>query len=255
MHERAAATDNLRLWAVIPAAGIGRRMRSDIPKQYLPLDEHTVIERTLQRISMRAAISEIVVVLAQDDPYWQKQNLGWVAKPLTTVVGGKERSDSVLCGLQALAGRAHDEDWVLVHDAARPCVRVADIQLLINHCQADAVGGLLAVPVRDTMKQAGPGNRVDGTVSRERLWHALTPQMFRYGKLLRALQQAQRQGQAITDEAMALELAGMQPLLVEGHADNIKITRPEDLTLAAFYLREQGEQDMYVFDVGIEDGG
>lgn len=255
MQERASVSDSLRLWAVIPAAGLGRRMRSDIPKQYLPLDEHTVIERTLQRLSMQPAIVEIVVVLAQDDPYWKKQHLGWVAKPLTTVVGGKERSDSVLCGLQALAGRAHDDDWVLVHDAARPCVRLADIQLLINQCQTDAVGGLLAIPVRDTIKQAGAGNRVESTVSRERLWHALTPQMFRYSKLLRALQQAQRQGLAITDEAMAMEVAGMQPLLVEGHSDNIKITRPEDLTLAAFYLRDQGEQDLYLFDVGMEDGG
>jgi 2-C-methyl-D-erythritol 4-phosphate cytidylyltransferase len=247
--------EKLRCWVVIPAAGSGRRMRSEIPKQYLPLDDHSVLEHSLHRISLIPAVVEIVVSLASDDPYWTNQRLDRVASPVTTVVGGKERSDSVLSGLRALATRAEADDWVLVHDAARPCVRPSDIQRLISQCRSEAVGGLLAIPVRDTMKQADAEGRVERTVARDRLWHALTPQMFRYGPLVRALESAQQQSVAITDEAMAMELAGFSPRLVEGHADNIKITRPEDLSLAAFYLREQGEQGVYLFDDGMEDGG
>ena len=255
MSESASQTQGTHFWVIVPAAGIGRRMRSEIPKQYLTLDGHSVLEHSLHRMSLYPAITEIIVALAEDDPYWKKQHLDLVARPVKTIVGGKERSDSVLNGLRSLTDRAEDNDWVLVHDAARPCVRVTDIQRLIDQCQTDDVGGLLAMPVRDTMKQANDDGYVEQTVARERLWHALTPQMFRYGKLLRALEQAQHQGIPVTDEAMAMELAGMQAKLVEGHADNIKITRPEDLTLAAFYLREQGEQGIYLFDDGMEDGG
>lgn len=255
MSENASGSPSTCFWVVIPAAGLGRRMRSDIPKQYLPLDGHTVLEHSLHRVSLLPAVAEIVVVLAKDDPYWAKQHLDWVARPVTTVVGGKERSDSVLSGLRALASRADNNDWVLVHDAARPCVRPSDIQRLISDCRADDVGGLLAMPVRDTMKLADAQQQVEKTLSRDRLWHALTPQMFRYGKLMQALEQVQQKGIPVTDEAMAIELAGMRAKLVEGHTDNIKITRPEDLTLAAFYLREQGEQGVYLFDDGMEDGG
>jgi len=255
MSVSAPATQATQFWAVIPAAGIGRRMRSDIPKQYLPLAGRSVLAHSLRRISLHPAVVEIVVVLAKDDPYWTTQNLDQVARPVTTVVGGKERSDSVLNGLQALAGRAREDDWVLVHDAARPCVRVADIQRLIDECTQDAVGGLLAMPVRDTMKQADNEGRVATSVARERLWHALTPQMFRYHELVQALQKAQQQGVAVTDEAMAMELNGGHPRLVEGHSDNIKITRPEDLDLAAFYLQQQGERGLALFDDGMADGG
>jgi 2-C-methyl-D-erythritol 4-phosphate cytidylyltransferase len=255
MSESNSDSQSTRFWGVIPAAGIGRRMRSEVPKQYLPLDGHSVLEHSLHRISLHPAIVEIVVALAKDDPYWEKQHLDLVARPITIVEGGKERSDSVLSGLRALAKRAHDNDWVLVHDAARPCVRVGDIQNLINQCRTDAVGGLLAIPVRDTMKQADANGHVEKTVARDTLWHALTPQMFRYGKLVQALELAHQKGIQVTDEAMAIELAGMKAKLVEGHADNIKITRPEDLTLAAFYLREQGEQGLYLLDDGMEDGG
>ena len=240
---------------MVPAAGIGRRMRNEIPKQYLPLNGHTVLEHSLQRVSLHPMITEIVVALAADDPYWHKLHLDLVARPVKTVIGGKERSDSVLSGLHALDGRAQENDWVLVHDAARPCVRVGDIQTLVNACANDPVGGLLAIPVHDTMKLADPEGRVESTVARERLWHALTPQMFRYGKLVQALEQARQDGVAVTDEAMAMELAGMRARLVEGHADNIKITRPEDLNLAAYFLREQGEQGLYLFEDGMEDGG
>jgi 2-C-methyl-D-erythritol 4-phosphate cytidylyltransferase len=255
MSESVAQTQDMNLWVIVPAAGIGRRMRSEIPKQYLALDGHSVLEHSLQRLALLPGVSEIIVVLAPDDTFWPKQRLDLISHTLTTVVGGKERCDSVLSGLRALADRAQTDDWVLVHDAARPCVRVSDIQQLVDQCRLDPVGGLLAMPVRDTMKRADASGRVEKTVAREQLWHALTPQMFRYDKLVRALEQAQQQNVHVTDEAMAMELAGMQAKLVEGHADNIKITRPEDLALAAFYLREQGEQGLSVFYDGMEDGG
>lgn len=250
-----SATQPVRFWVVIPAAGVGRRMRSDIPKQYLPLAGRSVLSHSLQRMSQHPAIAEIVVVLAGDDPYWPQQQMQWVSRPVTTVIGGKERSDSVMCGLQALAGRASDYDWILVHDAARPCVRVEDIQQLIETCSTDEHGGLLAMPVRDTMKRADDDARVSKTVSREHLWHALTPQMFRYRDLVQALEQAQQRGVVVTDEAMAMELFGRQPRLVEGHSDNIKITRPEDLALAAFYLQSQGELGLELIADGLQDDG
>jgi 2-C-methyl-D-erythritol 4-phosphate cytidylyltransferase len=255
MAESASDSTRTRYWVIVPAAGSGRRMRSEIPKQYLPLDGRTVLEHALHRLSQHPEITEIIVVLAEDDTLWAKRHIDWVARPITTVVGGKERSDSVLNGLRALASRAHENDWVLVHDAARPCVRAGDIQLLINQCRRDEIGGLLAMPVRDTMKQADAAGRSEKTIARDQLWHALTPQMFRYGKLMHALELVQQQGVIVTDEAMAMELAGMHARLVEGHGDNIKITRPEDLSLAAFYIREQGEQGINLFDDGMEDGG
>jgi 2-C-methyl-D-erythritol 4-phosphate cytidylyltransferase len=144
-----------------------------------------------------------------------------------------------LNALQELSTHASDEDWVLVHDAARPCVRTEDIARLIAQLTDDPVGGLLAVPVRDTMKRASSNQRVISTETREGLWHALTPQMFRFGKLRHALEQAIEDEALVTDEASAMELAGNEPLLVEGHADNIKVTRPEDLALATFYLQQQ----------------
>lgn len=255
MSETATSTQGIHYWVIVPAAGIGRRMRSEIPKQYLSLNGQSVLEHSLHRLSLYPAITEIVVALAEDDPYWKKQRLETVARPVTSIAGGRERSDSVLNGLRALASRARENDWVLVHDAARPCVRVTDIHRLVSQCQSDTVGGLLAIPVRDTMKLADADGRVEETMARERLWHALTPQMFRYGRLLQALEQAQQKGVQVTDEAMAMELAGQKARLVEGHADNIKITRPEDLSLASFFLREQGEQGLELFEDGMEDGG
>jgi len=230
-------------------------MGAEIPKQYLSLAGHSVLEHTLHRLSMIPALSGILVVLGPDDTYWKHQRLDWVARPVDTVVGGETRSDSVLNGLLALASRASESDWVLVHDAARPCVRPRDIQTLISSCRDDPSGGLLARPVNDTMKQSDASGRVAATVARAHLWHALTPQMFRYGKLLHALQQARALGLEVTDEAMAMEAAGMPGRLVEGHADNIKITRPEDLALAEYYLRVQGEPGLYDQDDGMEDGG
>lgn len=228
-----------RLWAVVPAAGSGRRMRAERPKQYLSLGKRTVIEHSLDALCAIDDICGIVVALTEADPYWPELDIQ-TPRPLLTAPGGAERAASVANALAVLAAQADEQDWVLVHDAARPCVRTADLEKLIATLRDDPVGGLLAVPVRDTMKQAGIEARAERTVDRSRLWHALTPQMFRLGALRAALAEASAQGLQVTDDASALELTGRQPRLVEGHADNIKITRPEDLALAEFFLTQQG---------------
>ena len=225
------------IWVIIPAAGVGRRMGTNTPKQYLLLNEKTVIEHTLDVFNTHDSISEIVIAVSKEDEYWPSLDLH-LSKPLHKVSGGKERCDSVLNGLKFLEDKAENNDWVLVHDAARPCLRKEDLTLLLETLQEHEVGGILAVPVRDTMKRSVSENIIKETVERENLWHALTPQMFRYGLLKDALVSALNNNEVITDEASAIELAGYQPVLVEGHADNLKITRPEDLALAAFFLRQ-----------------
>lgn len=225
------------IWVIIPAAGVGRRMGTDTPKQYLLLNEKTVIEHTLDVFNTHDSISEIVVAVSKEDEYWSGLNID-LSKPLHIVNGGEERCDSVLNGLKFLENKAEVNDWVLVHDAARPCLRNEDLTLLLETLEENEVGGILAVPVRDTMKRSIGENIIKETVERENLWHALTPQMFRYGLLKDALVSALNNNEVITDEASAIELAGYQPILVEGHSDNLKITRPEDLALAAFFLRQ-----------------
>ncbi|MDH5601149.1 MAG: 2-C-methyl-D-erythritol 4-phosphate cytidylyltransferase [Gammaproteobacteria bacterium] len=226
------------IWVIIPAAGVGRRMGSATPKQYLLLNDKPVLEHTLNIFMAHDAVSEIVVAVSKEDEYWATLSIS-NQKPVLLAEGGKERSDSVLNGLKYIESQANDDDWVLVHDAARPCLRKEDLSLLIDSLSTHSVGGILAVPVRDTMKRAvAKTNLINKTVDRDDLWHALTPQMFRYKMLKDALEMALRKDQEITDEASAIELAGFQPKLIEGHADNIKITRPEDLELAAFFLRQ-----------------
>ena len=232
------------IWVIIPAAGIGSRMQTDIPKQYLTLNDKTVLEHTIKIFKSAEFISEIIVAVSKDDEYWPGLELN-TDKRIQTVEGGEERCHSVLNALIFLLDKAQTDDWVLVHDAARPCLRARDLNLLIDKLKDHDIGGILAMPVRDTMKRSGkrPDAKYDvlieETVDREGLWHALTPQMFRFGLLYNAIQEAFSQGKLITDESSALELAGYHPVLVEGHADNIKITHPDDLALAAFYLREQ----------------
>lgn len=230
----------IRYWAVVPAAGVGRRMGAAIPKQYLPLAGCTVIEHTLDTLINHPRIDGAVVAIGVEDSWWKTLGLR-TTKPLIQVAGGIERGYSVLNALHALEERASPHDWVLVHDAVRPCVRKADIDLLIDTLHDDPVGGLLALPVRDTLKRADPAGRVSITVDRSHLWHALTPQMFRLGVLIGALHSALERGLPVTDDASALEAMEIAPRLVEGHADNIKITRPEDLLLAEFYLAHAGD--------------
>jgi 2-C-methyl-D-erythritol 4-phosphate cytidylyltransferase len=224
-----------KYWAIVPAAGVGKRMNADKPKQYLPLLGKTVIEQTLTRLLRANVFSKIVVAISAEDPYWSDLAIAQHSTVLRAE-GGKERADSVLSGLQAIRHLADDNDWVLVHDAARPCVSVAEIHHLIQTLKDDAVGGILALPSADTLKRVDSATILE-TIDRTQIWRALTPQMFPYGLLRHALQ-SNAGNPAITDEASALELQGLQPKIVEGYPTNIKITRPEDLALAQFYLEQ-----------------
>jgi len=228
---------SVRCWALVPAAGVGKRMGSVIPKQYLSLAGQPVIVHALTTLLEHPCIAGLVVAIGAEDEWWPTVAAEFrTAKPLRVVAGGAERCHSVLNGLEALWEWATPSDWVLVHDAARPCLIAEDLNRLLAALMNDPVGGLLAVPVRDTLKQADVAGRIAATVDRSRLWHALTPQMFRLGMLREVLRAALARGLLVTDEAAALEAAGFAPRLVEGRADNLKITRPEDLALAEFYL-------------------
>jgi 2-C-methyl-D-erythritol 4-phosphate cytidylyltransferase len=228
---------NRRFWSIVPAAGVGSRMAASRPKQYLGLAGKTVIEQTLETLLSEAKLEAIVVAISAEDGYWASINRRLPSRVLT-VAGGKERADSVLSGLRFLADRADDNDWVLVHDAARPCVSQEEISRLIEQLKDDPLGGILALPVYDTLKKVKQG-AVETTVDRQEIWRALTPQMFRFGLLKQALEKALESGATITDEASAIEQLGYQPKLVEGEPENIKITRPADLSLAAFYLENR----------------
>lgn len=204
-------------------------MRADRPKQYLRLGGQTILEHTLDCFLDHPQLRALVVCVADDDPYWPDLKCARDVR-VHRAAGGLERADSVLSGLLKLSELgAHDVDWVLVHDAARPNLVLEDLNRLLMSLADDPVGGLLAVPARDTLKRAGPDGRVQETVDRSVIWQAFTPQMFRLGSLRAALADALVSGVAVTDEASALEWAGHYPRLVEGRADNLKITRPEDL--------------------------
>lgn len=222
------------LWCVVPAAGRGARVGGDIPKQYLPLAGEPLVRHTLERLAAHPRIAGLMVVLGAGDARWP----GWdriAGKPVRTTVGGAERCDSVLAGLESLPAEVAREDFVLVHDAARPCVRAADIERLIA-LAVPAGGGLLGAPLRDTLKRADAAGHSRGTEPREERWRAFTPQMFRRGELAGALRAAAAAGLKVSDEAMAMEHAGFAPLLVEGAEDNIKVTTAADFALAEFLL-------------------
>jgi len=229
-------TDSTKLWAVVPAAGVGKRMQADRPKQYLLLAGKTVLEQTLNRLLQADVFSAIAVAVSKEDPYWPELECS-KNKKVITAAGGKERADSVLSALKSLREQASDDDWVLVHDAARPCLTGTDIHFLIESLKNDDVGGILALSSHDTLKNVD-GINITETIDRRGIWRALTPQMFRYGMLKSALEAAEG-NPAVTDEASALEMQGFQPKIVEGRPDNIKITRPEDLALAQFYMEQQ----------------
>jgi 2-C-methyl-D-erythritol 4-phosphate cytidylyltransferase len=226
-------------WAIVPAAGIGRRFGGDIPKQYLNVAGRPLIEHTLRALLRHPGIDAAMVAIAPDDPYWA----GWrelEGKPIYTCMGGTERADSVLAALLALPQTVDEDQWVLVHDAARPCVPAMDLTRLIALGQADPVGALLAAPVRDTIKSCDPATmHVKRTEPRETLWRALTPQMFRRGGLTRALRTAIKAGVVVTDEAMAMERLRLKALLVEGSDENIKVTTPADLALVEALLKRK----------------
>src|SRR5690606_8382917 len=221
-------------WAVVPAAGRGTRFGGPTPKQYLPLAGKPVIAHALEAVLAHPRVAGAVVALAADDELWP----GWrelAGKPVLRCEGGSERADAVLAALRAVPG-AGDETLVVVHDAARPNHAAADRARLPEAADGQPDRPLPAAPVRDTLKRAGTDATIDATEPRERLWRALTPQAFRHGPLLRALERAKDMGVQVTDEAMAMELGGARPRLVEGREDNLKVTTPADLALAEFLV-------------------
>jgi 2-C-methyl-D-erythritol 4-phosphate cytidylyltransferase len=227
-----------KLWAVVPAAGRGTRFGADVPKQYLQAGGQPLIAWTLQALLAHPSVAGVMVVLSADDAHWP----GWheiAGKPVSTCLGGAERADSVLAGVNALPDEVRQDDFVLVHDAARPNLALADLDRLLDRGRADPVGAILAAPVRDTLKRAGDDGGIDGTEPRERLWRAFTPQLFRRLQLSKALDAAHAAGIAITDEAMAMERQGLRPLLVEGREDNFKVTTPADLARFEFELQRR----------------
>lgn len=242
------------IWAIVPAAGIGKRMQSSIPKQYLSLNGRPVLEYTVNTLLQNNNIQGLVIALHENDEYWSDIKVN-SKKPVLRVEGGKERADSVLNAIEVLSESEYfnESDWVMVHDAVRPCLLQQDIDRLVTDVGEDENGGLLALPVRDTMKrqltlpfdvvETAYAAKVASTVDRDNLWHALTPQYFPVNVLRHSLKEAMLKSDNsdfnITDESSAMELAGYSPQLIHGSEDNIKITRPDDLRLASLYLKAQ----------------
>lgn len=226
------------IYAVIPAAGLGLRMGADAPKQYLKIVGIPILEHTINNLAKFPQIEKIIVAIQPEDNYWPAISLTHPQKIITTI-GGRERIHSVLHGLHALTKFAKKEDWVLVHDAVRPCLPEQDFLSLIEACQDHPVGGILGVPVRDTLKKVSANSIIEKTIDRENLWGAQTPQMFRYQLLIDALNHALQNKIKITDESSAVELMGHQPLIVQGSIQNLKITYPEDLWIAEKFLQEK----------------
>lgn len=238
-----AVPETPRAWAVVPAAGRGLRMGTASPKQYLDLAGRPVLAWTLRTLLGDARILGLVLVVGPGDR--RAHALAESIQPvIKLVVGGAERQDSVRAGLAALADQAAPEDWILVHDAARPCLHRDDLDRLFARAAApNFTGGVLAAPVADTLKRADAHGRVTETVSRAGLWRALTPQMFRFRALSQALAAAAQAGITVTDEAQAMERMGHPVAVIPGRADNLKITHPEDLALAHAILVAHGAGD------------
>ncbi len=237
-----------RVWAIVPAAGRGERFAaaspSGLPKQYSPLLGRTILEWSLTALLREPRVHAVVAVLSEGDAHWPAVSEKLAAARLLTAVGGAHRQDTVLNGLQFLESRAQEQDWVLVHDAARPCLSSADLKVLIDTLDTGVDGAVLAAPVVDTVRRDLAG-QIE-TVDRNGLWRALTPQVFRFGPLRRALLEASRDHVTVTDEAQALERLGVRAKLVAGSPFNIKVTRAEDLSVAAGILTMQNGFDMRV---------
>ncbi len=225
-------------WLIIPAAGSGKRMQSGVPKQYLKLQQHCVIEHAVTAFLPLVNLQKIVIALAQDDTYWAQTALAADQRVLA-VKGGDSRMVSVYQALLAIQNQAQAHDWILTHDAARPNIRWADIKKLTDTCELNNSGAILATPVTATLKQVDQQKLIYKTVLRDNLWQALTPQCFRYDVLLKALRHVLASNIQVTDEAMAVELFDQPVQIVAGRADNIKITYPEDLALLEFLMTKQ----------------
>jgi 2-C-methyl-D-erythritol 4-phosphate cytidylyltransferase len=229
----------MRYWAVIPAAGLGQRFAGELPKQYAPLLDRTVLEWSIASFAEDVRCAGIAVAVAANDQNWL--SISQRLPQVIAVVGGVHRCESVLGALVALTRKADSEDWILVHDAARPCLSVAERDRLLLTLAQHPVGGLLAIPVADTLKQVDDRHTVSCTAERNHFWQAQTPQMFRYGALRAALEHAVKAGRLPSDEAQAMEWSGQLPQVVQGAMSNIKITFPADLALAAALLKTRQE--------------
>lgn len=219
----------MKIDMIVPAAGIGKRMQSSIPKQYLKLLDRTVIEHTIGILLDSPYCNRVIVAIRPDDPYFYKLPIAQDPR-VKVVAGGEERVNSVLNALYEAKG-----EWTLVHDAARPCLTQQNLNDLIDQA-TKREGGILGCVVRDTMKRTNENHEIETTVDRNLLFHALTPQLFRREMLIEAITKALSQGVNVTDESSAMEFYGIKPLLVESRSDNIKITQPADLKLAEFII-------------------
>ncbi|MDQ8039892.1 MAG: 2-C-methyl-D-erythritol 4-phosphate cytidylyltransferase [Rickettsiella sp.] len=220
---------SVNYFAIIPAAGIGTRMKNVMPKQYLRMKGKSILEYTLTPLLNYSKFKKCILVIHKEDKHWI--SLKFSHPKLITAWGGKERCNSVLNGLHTLKPFIKENDWVVVHDGVRPFLHHSDINRLIDGIGNDTIGGLLGLPLKNTIKRIDDSHHVLGTLNRKQIWEALTPQMFRYQWLLKALNSAIDKQQTITDEANAIELLGKHPKIIEGRSDNIKITDPCDLTL------------------------
>ena len=224
-----------RYWVIVPAAGSGTRFASEIPKQYASLAGATVLQHALRPLFLHPKLHAVVIALAPNDSYFAGLEMVRHGTQLEQVEGGNSRAQSVLNALQFLQGKAKQNDFVLVHDAARPCLRASEIDDLIAACEDEAIGAILALPMNDTVKRVTDHTIVE-TVDRTTLWRAVTPQMFRFGVLFDALTEALKANYEITDEASAVERAGLSVNIVEADASNIKITRQQDVSIAESLL-------------------
>lgn len=231
----ARTESSTRWWLVVPAAGVGRRFGGDEPKQYSLLGTRTVLEHSIERMLAVGGCLGAAVAVHPEDRRWRELPV-FTDGRVRTASGGRERADSVVAALQALQGVASDDDWVLVHDAARPCVDPERVRQMIAELSDQSVGGIMACPLADTLKRADARDRISATVDRAGLWRAQTPQMFRYRLLLDSLLSCLEQGRQVTDESSALEACGHSPVLFHGADSNIKITHRDDLEFARLWL-------------------
>lgn len=224
---------------VVPAAGVGRRMQSAVPKQYLQLGPHAVLQWTLQAVTQDPRVTHVFVALHADDPYFNELDVR-LTVPLSTVIGGATRAASVAAGVAAAQQAGYE--WVAVHDAARPCLTARELTEVLDVALTDEVGAILALPVADTLKRATATERIDATVPRAQLWQALTPQVFRCAALLHGLETLGVTHPELTDEASVFEALGQAPKLVVGQRTNLKITLPGDDALAQLILMQTNNE-------------
>jgi len=228
-----------QMWAIVPAAGSGQRMNADRPKQYLPLGGQTVIDHTMEVILSESRVDKVLIGIQQNDTEWF-QSPSCTHQRVSHYIGGEERANTVLNGINVVMNEhgGGPDDWVLVHDAARPCLNRGDLANLIDFCLRSDDGAILGTRLVDTVKRIDEQNQVIKTESREGLWRALTPQMFKLGELQEALEFCVQNQVKCTDEAQAMELSGYRVSVVSADPSNIKITHPNDLALANFYLQK-----------------